>query len=298
MRLMRRCIPAATLLLCGGIVAALATAQVAVPRLAARVTDQTGTLSAEQSSQLERKLAAFEERKGSQLAVLIVPTTEPEDIAEFGIRVAEAWKLGRENVDDGAILLVAKDDRRMRIEVGYGLEGALPDAVARRITDETISPRFKQGDFYGGIDAGLEQIIKVIDGEPLPEPDRSWSPPPGAGDWVTVALVLVVIAGSVLRLLFGRMGGALATGGIAGVIAYFITRLLAIAAGVALAGFILTLLFGRFGGPRGWSSHRRGGDGGWSGGWGGGGFGGGGFGGGGFSGGGGGFGGGGASGSW
>ena len=290
------CLALAAALLCGGIAASLA--QVDVPPLGTRVTDLTGTLSAAQSGALEQKLKAFEERKGSQLALLIVPTTQPEEIAEFGIRVAEAWKLGRKGIDDGAILLVAKDDRRMRIEVGYGLEGVLPDAIAKRIIEETISPRFKQGDFYSGIDAGLEQMIKVIDGEPLPEPDRGWSPPPGVGDWATVALVLVVIGGSILRVLLGRMGGALATGGITGAIAYVITRLLPVAASVALAGFILALIFGGFGGPRGWTSRGRRGGGGWSSGWGGGGFGGGGSGGGGFSGGGGGFGGGGASGSW
>ena len=290
------CLALAAALLCGGIAASLA--QVDVPQLGTRVTDLTGTLSAAQSGALEQKLKAFEERKGSQLALLIVPTTKPEEIAEFGIRVAEAWKLGRKGIDDGAILLVAKDDRRMRIEVGYGLEGVLPDAIAKRIIEETISPRFKQGDFYSGVDAGLEQMIKVIDGEPLPEPDRGWSPPPGVGDWATVALVLAVIGGSILRVLLGRMGGALATGGITGAIAYVITRLLPVAASVALAGFILALIFGGFGGPRGWTSRGRRGSGGWSSGWGGGGFGGGGSGGGGFSGGGGGFGGGGASGSW
>ena len=286
----------AAALLCGGITASLA--QLAVPELRTRVTDLTGTLTAAQAAALEEKLRAFEARKGSQLAVLILPSTEPEDIAAFGIRLADAWKLGRKGVDDGAILIVAKGDRRMRIEVGYGLEGPLPDAIAKRIIEETIGPHFKQGDFYGGIEAGLDQMIKVVDGEPLPEPDRGWSPPPGDGDWFVVALVLIVIGGGVLRVLFGRMGGALATGGIAGALAYLITRILPIAGVVGVAGFILALLFGGFGGPRGWVSRgRHGGFGGWTGGGlGGGSFGGGG--GGGFSGGGGGFGGGGASGSW
>ena len=284
-----------TALLCGGL--APADAQVAVPALSARVTDLTGTLTTEQSAALEEKLRAFEARKGSQLAVLIVPTTEPEDIAGFGIRVAEAWKLGRKGIDDGAILIVAKNDRRLRIEVGYGLEGAMPDAIAKRIIADTITPYFKQGDFYGGIDAGLDQMIKVVDGEPLPEPDQSWKPPPGAGDWFLIVLILIVIGGGVLRALFGRMGGAMATGAFAGAFAYLLTRILVLAGFIALGGFILSLLFGGLGGPRGWASRgRRGGFSGWSGG----GFGGGGFGGGGggFSGGGGGFGGGGASGSW
>ncbi len=288
----------AATLLCGGFAAGLA--QVEVPPLTARVTDLTGTLTPEQTASLEEKLRSFEERKGSQLAVLIVSTTEPEDIAEFGIRVAEAWKLGRKGIDDGVILLVAKDDRRMRIEVGYGLEGVLPDAIAKRVIAETITPHFKQGNYYGGIDAALDQMIKVIDGEPLPEPDREWSPSPGGADWLVVALVLTVIGGSILRVLFGRMGGAFATGGITAVVTYLITHILPIAAVIGVLGFILALMFGGFGGPRGWSNRGRGGgNGGWSTGWGGGGFGGGSFGGGGgFSGGGGGFGGGGASGSW
>jgi uncharacterized protein len=282
--------------ICGG--SPSADAQVPVPALSARVTDLTGTLTSEQSAALEEKLRAFEARKGSQLAVLIVPTTEPEDIAGFGIRVAEAWKLGRKGIDDGAILIVAKNDRRLRIEVGYGLEGAMPDAIAKRIVADTITPYFKQGDFYGGIDAGLDQMIRVVDGEPLPEPDRKWSPPPGGMDWIAVILVLIVIGGGVLRVLLGRVGGALATGGITGTIVYFLTHVLPIAGVAGLVGFVLALIFAGFGGPRGWVSRgRRGGFSGWSGGGiGGGGFGGGG---GGFSGGGGGgFGGGGASGSW
>jgi uncharacterized protein len=282
-------------LLCASI--ATSFAQVAVPALKARVTDLTGTLTAGESAALEAKLRAFEERKGSQLAVLIVPTTEPEDIAGFGIRVGEAWKLGRKGVDDGAILIVAKDDRRMRIEVGYGLEGPLPDAIAKRIIADTITPHFKQGDFYGGIDAGIDQMIKVVDGEPLPEPDPEWRAPPGGGTFLVIALVMIVLGASVLRALFGRMGGALATGGVAGTLAYLLTHFLLIAGVVGLAGFFIALLTGGFGGPRGWTSRgRHGGSGGWSGG----GFGGGSFGGGGggFSGGGGGFGGGGASGSW
>src|SRR4029077_19214413 len=134
-----------------------AGADVAVPPLTARVTDLTGTLSGEAGDRLESKLAAFEAKKGSQIAVLIVPTTQPEDIDQFGIRVEDAWKLGRKGVDDGAYLIVAKNDRRVRIEVSYGLEGAMSDAIANRIVDETITPHFKQGDFDGGIEAGVNQ---------------------------------------------------------------------------------------------------------------------------------------------
>jgi len=157
------------LALCWGFIAA---AQVAVPPLSGRVTDQTATLTTEQQAALEQTLRAFETRKGSQIAVLIVPSTETETIEQYGLRVAEQWKPGRKKVDDGAILVIAKNDRALRIEVGYGLEGALNDATSKRIISEIITPRFQRGDFYGGITAGIEQIIRVIDGEPLPPPPR------------------------------------------------------------------------------------------------------------------------------
>src|SRR6202020_1580583 len=147
-------------------------ADVAVPPLQARVTDLTATLSDAQRSALEQQLADFEKAKGSQIAVLLLPSTQPETIEQFGIRVADAWKLGRKGVDDGLILIVAKNDRRVRIEVGSGLEGAIPDAIANRIITETITPHFKLGDFDGGVEAGIDQIITVINGEPLPEPDK------------------------------------------------------------------------------------------------------------------------------
>src|SRR6185369_8890070 len=150
--------------------AAFALADVAVPPLKARVTDLTGTLSAQQQATLEQTLAAFEQRKGSQIAVLLVPTTQPESVEEYAVRVEEKWKLGRKGVDDGALLLIAKNDRKLRIEVGYGLEGVLNDATAKRIIADEITPRFKQGDFNGGITAGVERMMKVIDGEPLPPP--------------------------------------------------------------------------------------------------------------------------------
>ena len=138
------------------------------------------------------------------MAVLLVATTEPEDIAQFGIRVVEQWKLGRGKVDDGALLLVAKDDRRMRIEVGHGLEGALTDATSKRIIAETITPLFRQGDFYGGINAGLDQMMRVIDGEPLPEPDRAWTgAAPGLAGLLPFLFIGVVIASSILSSIVG-----------------------------------------------------------------------------------------------
>ncbi len=278
------------------LLALVARAQVPVPPLTAPVIDQTGTLSQEQIASLEHTLRAFNERKGSQISVLIVPTTEPESIEQYSIRVADAWKLGRKGVDDGVLLLVAKDDRTIRIEVGYGLEGALPDVIANRIVSQVIVPRFRQGDFAGGIVEGIDRIIAVIEGEPLPEPARrAERSPEGIGSALPLLLMLVFIGGGILRRMFGAFGGATAVGGIAGILAWLLTSVLGVAIGAAFIAFIFTLLGGGGFGGGGWTSgrHGRGGY------WGGGGFGGGGFGGGGgWSGGGGGFGGGGASGRW
>ena len=172
--------------------ALLARAEVAVPPLTARVTDLTGTLSGGAVTRIETKLADLEAKKGSQIAVLIVPTTQPEEIEQFGIRVEDAWKLGRKGVDDGVILIVAKNDRRVRIEVGRGLEGALPDAVANRIITETITPHFKLGDYDGGVEAGVDQMISVVNGEPLPEPDRKWERHSGLGHFLPLLLVILL----------------------------------------------------------------------------------------------------------
>jgi uncharacterized protein len=148
----------------------VAAAEVPVPPLAARVTDLTSTLTADQRGALEQKLAALESRKGSQVAVLLVPTVQPETVEQYAVRVFEQWKLGRKGVDDGVLLVVAKNDRKLRIEVGYGLEGAIPDAVAKRIIEEEIVPRFKQGDFHGGIAAGTDRIVRLAEGEAMPPP--------------------------------------------------------------------------------------------------------------------------------
>jgi uncharacterized protein len=265
-----------------------------VPPLEARVTDQTGTLTADERSTLERKLAAFEAKKGAQIAVLVIRTTQPEAIEQYSIRVVDAWKLGREATDDGALLLVAMEDRALRIEVGRGLEGALTDLVSNRIIDETITPRFREGDFAGGIAAGVDRMISVVDGEPLPEPEKHWSGAPAIGEIVPLLFGIVVFGSVVLRAIFGRALGSLATGGVAGGAAWIFTKLLGMSIGVGLVGLVLSLMLG-IGNSGRWAS--RPGRGGWTtGGWGGGGFGSGG--GGGFGGGGGSFGGGGASGRW
>jgi uncharacterized protein len=262
-----------------------AWAQVAVPQLTARVTDLTGTLTKEQTASLEQRLQSFEARKGSQIAVLMVPTTAPEAIEQYALRVAERWKIGRKKVDDGAILVVAKNDRALRIEVGYGLEGALNDATASRIIREAIVPRFREGDFYGGINAGVDRMLRVIDGEPLPEPA---SPAPqvggGLGQSLPILLVLAVVGGGLLRRMLGKTVGSVVTGGAVGTVAWFLVGAVSIAVLAGILAFIFTLVGGGAG--------RR-----YYGGFPGG-LGGGGFGGGGFRGGGGSFGGGGASGRW
>jgi uncharacterized protein len=272
--------------------AVVSGAQIAVPPLEGRVTDLTATLTDEQKSALEQTLRSFEARKGSQVAVLIVPSTAPESIEQYALRVAEQWKPGRKNVDDGALLVVAKDDRTLRIEVGYGLEGALTDAACKRIISEIIVPRFRQGDFYGGITAGVDRILRVIDGEPLPKPEgRRPGGTRGIGSILPVMMILVLVVGGVLHTVLGRFPGALVTGGAVSVVAWMLAGAISIALVAGVLAFLFTLLSGGMGG-------RGLGGGGLGGGFGGGGFGGGGFGGGGFGGGGGGFGGGGASGRW
>lgn len=273
----------------------LAFAQVAVPPLTGHVVDLTGTLSAAAATRMDSELTQFEAQKGSQIAVLIVPTTQPEEIEQFSIRVAEKWKIGRKNVDDGAILVVAKNDRRVRIEVGAGLEGALPDASANRIIDEGITPRFKLGDFDGGVQAGVDLMVKVVGGEPLPPPpDHQWkgNRPGGFMQLLPFLLIGIFVVSGVLRSVLGPLFGSIATGGVVGVVTFLLSQLLVAGIGAAVVAFLFALLRGSipgggFGGMGGF------------GGLGGGGFGGGGgLGGGGFSGGGGSFSGGGASGSW
>ncbi|MER2515620.1 MAG: TPM domain-containing protein [Candidatus Accumulibacter phosphatis] len=269
-----------------------AGAEQAIPVLAAPVTDLTGTLTGEQRAALDGKLAALDRQKGAQIAVLIVASVKPEAIEQYALRVAEAWKLGRQGIDDGALLLIAKEDRRLRIEVGYGLEGALNDATAKRIISELITPRFKQGDFYGGVDAGIEAMLKVVAGEPLPAPVARASKSDSGDRFETLlfaGFILVFVVGAMLRAIFGRFLAAGMVAAAAGVIASFLLSSLLVAAIIAVVAFFVSLLVGiagaRGGIPGGvsWGGRRGGGSG---------------RGGGGFSGGGGGFGGGGASGGW
>jgi uncharacterized protein len=283
------------LLLCFSFTAA---AEVAVPPLSGRVVDQTATLSSGDIASLTQTLKDLETRKGSQIAVLIVPTTDLESIEQFSIRVAEAWKIGRKKIDDGALLVVAKNDRHLRIEVGYGLEGALTDATTKRIIDEDIAPKFKSGDFAGGVSAGVNRMIRVIDGEKLPAPEPEHWQSPGLVSFINplnpFVLVAVFIVGGILRTMLGRLFGSVATGGFVGFLAWLFIGSIAAAAIVAVIAFIVAMFadMAPSGGGRS-SGGFSGGGGSWSGG------------GsssssdsGGFSGGGGSFGGGGASGSW
>jgi len=262
-----------------------------VPPLAARVTDVTGTLSAQERQVLDAKLADWEARTTNQLAVLIVPTTKPETIEEYSLRVAEAWKIGQKGKDNGAVFVIAKNDKQMRIEVGYGLEGELTDVAARRIIGDTVAPLFSRGQFAAGINAGVDRIIAVVGGTdtaPKKEPRRGRSS--GGFDIGTIALILLVAVpalGAILRSIFGNVGGSVAGGALVGGATWLFAGSLIIAAIAAIVALVV-ISFSAFGGRGLWLP---GGGGGWGGGgWGGGG--------GGFSGGGGSFGGGGASGGW
>ena len=280
-RPLRRCLSlAASLWLMAAAVAPASAQQglVAVPQLTARVTDLTGTLTADQSSALEAKLAAFEQSKGSQVVVLIVPTTQPEEIEQYSIRVVDQWKLGRGKVDDGVLVLVALNDRKVRLEVGYGLEGVLPDATANRIIQQDIVPSFKRGDYYGGINTGVDRVMRVIEGEPLPEPELS---PPAAGipglfNLLPFLFIFALVGGSIFRRLFGRVGGALATGGLVGFLTWLLISILGIAVVAGVVAFIFALVGGMSGGgpaggSNGWYSRRHGSGWGYGGGFGGGG---------------------------
>ena len=215
-----------------------------------RVIDQTGTLDAIQRKGLEDKLAAFEQQKGTQIVVLMVPTTQPEDVASYANRVGNAWKIGRKEVGDGILVIVAKDDRKVRIEVAKTLEGAVPDLAAKMIIDDAITPRFRQGDFAGGLQAAIDQLIARISGEALPAPRQPASQQRGGSEglnFLDLAILLffaVPIAGGVLRGIFGRKLGSLVTGGGVGLLALLITSSLVVAAIAGAVGLLFSLLSG------------------------------------------------------
>lgn len=300
---------AAWALACLALLASAVQAQnlVPVPPLSGRVVDQTNTLSAAQAQAITTKLAAIESKRGSQVVVLIVPTTAPEDIESFTQRVGDAWKLGRRDVGDGLLIVLAKNDRAVRIAPAKALEGAVPDVAAGRIISQQMLPAFRNGDFAGGLNAAIDKIEQRIAGEgpaePTPRDERGVAGRGAAGfDWQDLAIFLFVgvpIVGAVLSGIFGRKLGALLTGGAVGGIGWWLTTSLLVAGGAALVALFLVGVMGIGGGRIGRAG--RGGPviwGGGGGGFGGGGFGGGGGGGGFSSGGGGDFGGGGASGNW
>ena len=218
-------------------------AQLAVPALSAHVIDTTGTLDATQIQQLEQKLAGFEQTRGSQVVVLMVPTTQPEDIASYANRVASTWKIGRKEVGDGLVLVVAKEDHRVRVEVARALEGVIPDLMARRVIDQAITPLFKQGNFAGGLDAGVSQIMSLIEGESLPRPVAVKANAKGF-EWFDLAIfmfIAVPVVGSVARRILGRQLGSVATAGIAGGIALLVTTSVVVSILAAMVAFILSL---------------------------------------------------------
>ena len=222
-----------------------------IPKLSDRVTDLTGTLTPDEIKALDNKLAAFEAKKGSQIAVLMVSTTQPSEMEEFGIEVADLWSLGRKGIDDGLIFIIAKDDRKQRFEVGRGLSGVIPDAVAKRIIAEIITPYFQKGDFAGGINAGIDKIISLVDSEPLPAPKQQSTQNNENG--FIFLLFGGLFAGSVLSSTFGRVAGGLIAGTGSGLIAYWV---LGFGIGAILIGLIVFFLISsRFsGGGGGWSN--------------------------------------------
>ena len=238
-----------------------AFALVAVPPLTGRVVDQTATLSSGDIAQLTQTLADLERRKGSQVAILIVPTTGGEAIEQFSLRVAEAWKIGRKKVDDGALLVIAKNDRHLRFEVGYGLEGAVTDVTARRIIDEVITPKFKSGDFAGGISAGIARMIGLINGEKLPAPapahwdkGQNFNPEDFNPFWLFVAFVV----SGFLRSALGRLVGSAVTGVLVGALGWFLLGSILVGLAAGVLAFIFTMLIdfsssGSGGSSSGWS---------------------------------------------
>lgn len=217
---------------------------VAIPELKSRITDLTQTLSSDQQVQLDTKLAAFEQQKGSQIAILILPTTQPEDIAQYSIRVVEKWKIGREKVDDGILVLVAKEDRKVRIEVGYGLEGAIPDLTAKRVINESILPEFKQGNFYGGLDAGIDKLMGLINGEALPEPKANSTGGNAVENLLPILLFGGLISGLVLRGILGNFAGSAVNGSLIGAAVWLLGLALGAAVFFAIVAFFFTMMMG------------------------------------------------------
>lgn len=238
------------------VLALTALAQVAVPALTGRVVDQTSTLSSDATARITQKLKDLQTRKGSQIAVLLVPSVQPETIEQFSLRVAEAWKIGRKKIDDGALLVIAKADRKLRIEVGYGLEGALNDVTAKRIIDEIITPKFKAGDFDGGVEAGVDRMIGVIDGEPLPvpQPQHDWQSSIDP-DAVFPIVFGVFVLNTVMNAMLGRIPASLISGVATGAGVFYLLQSLIAALIGGILGFFVAAIINLMS----WSSGRGGG---------------------------------------
>ncbi len=244
----------AWLLLATGL--ALAQPLLEVPALKTRITDLTASLGQIERDALEAKLAAFEQAHGSQIAVLIVASTQPEPIEDFAHRVGEAWKIGRKGVGDGLIIIIAKNDKRVRIDVARALEGAIPDLAAKRVIRESMSPRFAQGDLAGGLDAGVAQLIGLIEGEKLPPPAAGPTTGHTADNndlegWLMMGFIAVIVGGSILKALFGRAGGSFIGAGGAGIIAWMVAGSLWVALAVGVVALLFLLVMGGSRGGRG-----------------------------------------------
>lgn len=255
--------------------ACVAQSTAAIPAFDSPVVDTTSTLDAATRQQLEQQALALQQRKGSQLQVLVIPSTAPETIEQYAVRAFESFKLGRKGVDDGLLLVVAKDDRKVRIEVGYGLEGAIPDITAGRVIQEYMVPKFRQGDYAGGIVDATAQLVKLVDGEPLPEPVASHPTGPDSGGDFGAALAAAFVVAMFVRGFFGKRTSAgvrgLLTGAAAGGAAWFVSALLPAALFGGFLGLVIGLMaasagrYARHGGWGGWSGGSSGG-GGWGGG--------------------------------
>lgn len=235
------------LFLCFATVSGSAQSLVPVPHLTSHVVDSAALLNAQQRQALESKLTALESSSGSQVIILTVFTTQPEDIASFSNRVGNVWKIGRKGIGDGLLIVVSKDDHKLRVEVAKSLEGAIPDLAAKQIIDSAISPRFKQGDYAGGLDAGVDQIAALVKGEALPTPARSSADLAGVNsfDWQNLIVFIffgVFVVGSIIRRVLGNKLGSMVTGGAVGLLVNAVTGSVVIGVLSGFAAMIFVLV--------------------------------------------------------
>lgn len=218
--------------------------EVAIPALNSPVMDTTGTLTSEQKASLANKLRNFETKKGTQIAILLVATTQPEPIESYALRVAEQWKIGRKGVDDGILLILAKQDRKARIEVGYGLEGVITDAISKRIIQDIMAPHLRQDDYAAGLNAAADSFMKLIEGEPLPAVETSSQESDGKNEMLFAVMAIVALISGAIGQRMHRMVGAVAAAGVAGALTWWFWGSVLFAVGLALVGFVIQLLGG------------------------------------------------------